>query len=478
MSLRLITGRQDRSRKNNPALFGVFFTEYGVVNLGHPVDNAEQGGPAMFEHSNIRVNFNKADYSKPDIAPADRKILRRLAGEVAEIAARPEMKERERLWREHNDLKKTRPLILCDPEHGWNEIIPDEQVECTNSIARHWEVNLRKQIFWGNEMHDDYPVTAFFNLPLISTETPWNIKGSDIEVTDKSYMADGGAYHIDTVLENYEQLKDIVKPELTIERELTERLYTLASEIFDGLLETRINTVWFWSIGLTDEFTFLRGMDRLFMDFYDAPDRIHELMRILFEGVNEKLDYLEQEELLSLNNDETYVGSGGIGYTEDLPAADFSGKVRTKDMWGLAESQVTVGVSPEMFAEFIFPYQKKLMERFGLSCYGCCEPMDDRFDIVKEAGNLRRVSVSPWANPAIMSEKLKHDYIFSLKPNPSHLAVPQVDEELIRRETRKFLNTAKNNCLELIMKDNHTLGGNRENVKTWTRIVGEEIDRL
>ena len=48
----------------------------------------------------------------------------------------------------------------------------------------------------------------------------------------------------------------------------------------------------------------------------------------------------------------------------------FAGKVRTIDMWGFAESQETVGVSPRMFAEFIFPDQLPILERFGLNCYG------------------------------------------------------------------------------------------------------------
>ncbi len=147
-------------------------------------------------------------------------------------------------------------------------------------------------------------------------------------------------------------------------------------------------------------------------------------------------------------------------------------------MWGLAESQVTIGVSPDMFEEFIFPYQKKLMERFGLTCYGCCEPMDNRFDIVKQVPNLRRVSVSAWANPEIMADKLKHDYIYSLKPNPTSLAVSQMDEKYVKNELSDFLKTTKNNCVEVIMKDNHTLGNNPENVKNWTRIVREVIEEV
>ncbi len=147
-------------------------------------------------------------------------------------------------------------------------------------------------------------------------------------------------------------------------------------------------------------------------------------------------------------------------------------------MWGLAESQVTAGVSPQLFEEFIFPYHKRLMERFGLTCYACCEPMDFRFDIVKAVKNLRRVSVSPWANPALLSEKLGADYIYSYKPSPTPLSVSVLDEEQARRDICNILRMTKDNRTEIIMKDNHTLGNNPANLLNWVRIVREEIDNM
>jgi hypothetical protein len=201
-------------------------------------------------------------------------------------------------------------------------------------------------------------------------------------------------------------------------------------------------------------------------------------MELLYQGTVERLDLLEAQDLLSLNNGADYVGSGGLGFTAELPGPDFDGHVKTRHMWGLAESQVTVGVSPEMFEEFIFPYQQKLMERFGLTCYGCCEPMDKRFDIVKRVKNLRRVSVSPWADKRIMAEKLGREYICSIKPSPSPLAVHDLDEDLVRSQLREQLRLTRDNCVELIMKDNHTLGRNPRNLTRWVEIAREEIDAL
>jgi hypothetical protein len=147
-------------------------------------------------------------------------------------------------------------------------------------------------------------------------------------------------------------------------------------------------------------------------------------------------------------------------------------------MWGLAESQVTIGLSPEMFKEFIFPYQRTLMDRFGLTCYGCCEPMDERIDIVKEEPNLRRVSVSAWANRRLMAEKLGRRYIYSMKPSPSYLAVPNMDEEIVRASLRETLSITRNNCVEIVMKDNHTFGNNPQNITKWVTIAREQIEAL
>jgi hypothetical protein len=210
---------------------------------------------------------------------------------------------------------------------------------------------------------------------------------------------------------------------------------------------------------------------------YDNPEGMHNFMAFLRDGTLKMLDHLEAGDLLSLNNDSDYVGSGGFGFTKELPQAGFNGShVSTRDMWGFCESQETCHVSPAMFEEFIFPYQLPIMERFGLNCYGCCEPLDKRWHVIKQIPRLRRVSVSPWADVAAMSEQLGDRYIFSLKPNPAVLAVSPLDEEQIRKELRSAIQFTKNCHLEIIMKDNNTICGNPQHVIQWVKIVREEAE--
>jgi len=213
-------------------------------------------------------------------------------------------------------------------------------------------------------------------------------------------------------------------------------------------------------------------------DMVDNPEIIHKLMKILRDGTLEKLDFLEENSLLSLNID-SYVGSGGFGYTEELPNKGFdNNRVRTKDMWGFCDSRETVGVSPQMFEEFVFPYQLPILKRFGLGCYGCCEPLERRWYLIKKIPNLRRVSVSTWADLEKMAEYLGNKYILSMKPTPTDLAVQVLDEENIRKKIREALKITRGCVVEILMKDNHTIGKNPKNVINWVRIVKEEIEKI
>ncbi len=264
-----------------------------------------------------------------------------------------------------------------------------------------------------------------------------------------------------------------------VEVEKTHHLLEIAQEIFTDLLTVRVKGQFFWSLGMTWTLVNLRGLEQIMYDVYDHPQELHRLMAFLRDGHLEKLDFLEQNGFLTLNNDNTYVGSGGSGYTDELPAPDFDGvHVRTQDMWGFAESQETIGLSPQAFAEFVFPYQYPLLERFGLNCYGCCEPLDKRWEVVKNFPRLRRISVSPWADREKIAQHLEDKYILSLKPHPAYLALPHLDEEFLRQVIRYDLEVTRGCVVEIIMKDNHTLGGNPANATRFCEITHQEIERF
>lgn len=132
-------------------------------------------------------------------------------------------------------------------------------------------------------------------------------------------------------------------------------------------------------------------------------------------------------------------------------------------------------MSPQMFVEFIFPYQLSLLERFGLNCYGCCEPLDERWDVIKDIPRLRRISVSAWSNDRVIAEKMGNRFVFSKKPPSVWLAAEKLDEELMRKSLTETILVAEDCNLELIMKDNHTIMNNPNNCIRYVELCRELI---
>lgn len=361
-------------------------------------------------------------------------------------------------------------MIFCDPENGWNEIVPESRLRCEGELARRWEMTLRKEIFWGETMGDDRVVEPFFTVGHVHTESDWGMHERKIGGDH------GGSYAWEAPLKSYDDFDRLRFPTITVNAEATNALLHLATEVLGDVLKVRLKTTWWWTLGMTWQLAKIRGLEQMMMDMVDEPENLKRLMAFLRDGHLAKLDFLGKNGLLFSNADGTYVGSGGFGYTRQLPRKGGS-PATTRDMWGFCESQETTSVSPEMFAEFIYPYQLPIMERFGLNCYGCCEPLDKRWQYIRDAPRLRRVSVSPWANPETMAEMLGAGFIFSSKPNPAHLAVPVMHEPEVRAELRRVITAAKRHgcLLELIMKDNHTLGGEPMNAVNWCRMAREEI---
>ncbi|MHB1347645.1 MAG: hypothetical protein ACYCXK_09160 [Candidatus Humimicrobiaceae bacterium] len=425
------------------------------------------------------VNYGDAPkYATPKnnelfVSKKDREILKKLALAVKEIALRKTEEEKIELWYAHNSLKDVRPLILTDVENGWNEIIEKKDLECAGSLARRWEVVLKKEIFWGNSIKDDRPIEAVFELGYSFEESDWGVS--------EHYKGgkEGGSFVWSSPIKNLEDLKKLHFSNIEIDYKTTLDAFGVANDVFKNILNVRIRNPWWWSWGLTYDAVRLVGLQNFLMNLYDNPELIHKIMEFVRDNGLNKLGFLEKNNLLSLNNNSAYVGSGGIGYSSELPKKDiYMQNISTQDMWGFCESQETGQVSPQMFEEFVFQYQLPFLERFGLNCYGCCEPLDKRWHIVKKAPNLRRVSVSAWADPSKMAEFLSNKYIYSYKPNPADLAVHDINADAIRKKIKGILNIAKGCVLEIIMKDNHTLGQNPDNIINWTRIAREEINSL
>jgi hypothetical protein len=405
------------------------------------------------------------------IDPRDREILRSLAGRVREIAELPEMAARKERLTRHNGLDPERPLVLCFPEGAWSELLPDSRLEC--KTLRNWEYALRSKIYWWDHIRDDHVLEPCFDMA-------WRVKLGDYGVSvPHTHGENRGSYTWEPPIKDLKADFDKLKfRSIEIDREGTRQNMDLADGIFGDLLPLRMQGGYWWSMGLTIDLISLIGLERLMLAMIDEPEELHRLMGWMRDEHLNLVTTLEKEGVLLLNNRNGYTGSGGVAYTTELPQADWKpgSPVRLIDLWGFAESQETVGVSPEMFGEFIFPYQLPILEKFGLNCYGCCEAVHQRLPWIMTIPRLRRVSVSPWADQRRMAEALGRTCIFSRKPNPAQICV-SFDEPAIRRDLRETLGIAGKGVLEIIMKDTHTVQQKPERITRWVQLALEEVDR-
>ena len=413
------------------------------------------------------------------ISHKDRDLLRQLGRRKAVLADDPVNRERRAAWLEHDAGAGGRVMVLA--EHGavmdQNRPQPDSDLKCESEWARGIEKSLRSEIYQFETLKDDHVVE-----PRITTN--WKVTATDYGVQSVVHWADNAGHLAsrswDPPIQDLDRDFGKLKPRtFSVDREATLREKAALEEVFAGILDVQIRGAFYWTMGLTWCAIDLVGLQNLWLYMCENPEGLHRLMAFLRDDHIAFAQWLEREGLYTLNNENDYIGSGSMGYTKALPGADCqgSGRIRTRDLWVLSESQETVGVGPAQFEEFIFPYQLSIVEMFGKTYYGCCEPVDNRWRVLKRIPNLARVSVSPWANEEAMAEALGSDYVYSRKPNPTMISTGRFDEKQIRQDLGKTLAIARGCRLEIIMKDVHTLHNEPERLPRWVEIARQEIEK-
>jgi hypothetical protein len=94
------------------------------------------------------------------------------------------------------------------------------------------------------------------------------------------------------------------------------------------------------------------------IDLVDRPNPVPRVMERLTEACLTGLDQYENLHLLALNNNNYRIGSGGLGYTEELPREVFDeNHFRAADLWGCGAAQIFSSVSSQMHYEFALQYE-------------------------------------------------------------------------------------------------------------------------
>ncbi|MCC7491617.1 MAG: hypothetical protein IT204_04690 [Fimbriimonadaceae bacterium] len=406
------------------------------------------------------------------VQDADRAVLRGLAERVRQIAETPQMAERRELWRRHNRLDPVRPMLLVFPEGSWGELLPGSALVCQDEAARRIEWELRHRIYMYEHFRTDNVVNADWTVSKAIHNSGWGVA-----TKHRAATVDRGAWGFDPVIHEHRDLEQIQMPQISHDEEASARRLAEAQELFGDLLDVRLVGISHVSFHFMNVYTGWRGLEQVMLDMYTEPDMVHDAMARLEAGYRGMVEQYRALNLFDLNHDNTYHSSGGNGYLAEPPNADRLDpqQVEPHNLWSSAESQEMSEVSPEFHREFVMEYERRVLEPFALNGYGCCEGLHRKLDDVFEAiPNVRRISMSPFADIEVAAPRMGRRAIFSWKPQPSYL-VGRFDEELIREDLRHGLEVCRDNVLEIILKDTHTCQQQPERFDRWTAIARELV---
>lgn len=406
----------------------------------------------------------------------EKEVLRRLATKKAEIAALPIHAKKRQMWIKMNRLEVTKPMLWMN-ERPWHELGVNQQCECENTFAYFIEQKLRKELYQWKHMPLDNVVENWVECPMAVTDTGFGIE----EVSEERHVNDGVIYS-HGFIQQIKEPKDIEKikdPVVTHDTALTEARFEALKDAIGDIIPVRkrgVPHLWFspW-----DELVRWWGVQQALIDLVVRPQMVHDIMKRLTDAYLCRLDQYVEMNVLSMNNDNHRVGSGAYGYSDQLPQDDFDGEhIRPIDLWGNGTAQVFSEVSPEMHAEFAVQYEVKWMKRFGLNYYGCCEPLHHKLDILKDVPNLRKISISPWADLNKAVEQMRDKYVISYKPNPAIFAEDPWDLPRAKADLQQALEKMKGCCVEIVAKDLSTVQNDPQRLWEWSEMASETTEEF
>lgn len=383
----------------------------------------------------------------------ERSYLRELAKKYLDYAHSKEMEIKETLWYAHNDFQSRRSPIVMEIDTFLNDILPPGR--CESKYGKEIERYLQYYIVNHELIRDDKVIPKEYRVPL-----QIDFKLFDLDMKrEQAAGGEGIGFHIEPAITDLEeQVYGLKKSTYFYDREETEKHYAYAEMILGDLMPvTYENQSLRWQLTPTQMAVDLMTMQEMFMAMYDCPDEFHLLMEKITNELIEYCLWQEKEGLLTWNGGNQYVGAGSYGFTKQLK----QDSPCLRDMWGNTNSQESVGISPEMYEEFIAPYYRKLSGIFGAMYYGCCEPANEVWDSIKTYPNLKKVSVSAWADQEFMGKVLaEQKIIYSRKPSPNFIGAPNsFDDKKFEAYMEETFRYAKDCQLEIIFRDIYTLGG-------------------
>ena len=417
--------------------------------------------------------------------PDELATLRELAQRYAEVAAEPVNAERARMWAALNDLEPVRPLLWLN-EVCWNEMNVDDELtlRTTGEVCQRIESELRKTLYQWKHLQGDMVVAGTFFAPCILENSGFGVEvEADVLETEADRQVASRRFH--NLFATDEGLERIRPPRIVLDRGRTDAFRAFYAHVFEGILPVKTRgCTGFWFAPWDDIVSWM-GAEEVLSGLLERPEFMHALIGRLVDAYLAGLEQFRAQGLIAQNDLNVRIGSGGYGYTRRAavsgvaaPAGAGVGTPATLAPWGAATAQIFGSVSPDMHEEFALAYERRWLEKWDLAYYGCCEPLHGKLALLSSIPNLRKISVSPWADVAASAEAMRGRYVISLKPSPAILAERSFDPEAVRKELRTKLAAARGCNVEIILKDISTVRHEPRRLWEWVRVATEVVGAM
>ncbi|MHB8961912.1 MAG: hypothetical protein ACYC5K_02035 [Saccharofermentanales bacterium] len=402
----------------------------------------------------------------------DKILLRELASQYFECSSSDKNKENILLHKKVNDLRPSRPIVLID-EIPWHEMNASHELDlyCIDEYNRSIEFFFRTQVFKWCHMPADMVLEPYFPVSKVIHSS-----GTGLGRIEKEHDANAQSFVFIDQLQDENDLEKLHEEVIKYDEAATMQEFCRVAELFGDILPVRITgeaTGYGLGCKTMDDIVSLRGLDRFFYDFIDRPGFMHKMIGRLTDIF---LDRIRQYNALELFDTDAHYCHCTSALTNDMKP-DHS-HPHSKGVWGRGLAQIFASVGPEMQDEFDTQYMIRAMEPFGLVYYGCCEPLHTKIHILSQIRNLRKISITPWADIDQAAEIIQNRYVIASKPNPAFLAADNLNEAAVRNEIIRIVSACRRNgcTADIVLKDITTVYNRPENLFRWEKIAMEIVN--
>ena len=308
----------------------------------------------------------------------------------------------------------------------------------------------------------------------------WHTRVRPFALQPQITRADGhGAqgYHIEPVISDLAAAVDSLRGgSFSVDREETARQRALLEDVLGDILPVRM-VMGSLPGGITNPLVHLMGMEAFYLAMFDCPEAVHQAMEMGTAVYERYYEFLEQERLLLPTNGLSPLAQESFAFTNELPTENVT---RTTECWGFLESQETTAISADAFGEFVFPYQQRLVDRFGLLSYGCCERVDAIWpNYLSKWPKLRKLSVSPFNNEARVGECLRGSrVVYYSKPRAEFVTGEgPLNDEAITTYFKGVCEAASGCLFEIAQREVGTIFGDFERGRHYVRLAKQAVER-